>query len=210
MTSSDHLLKMEEPGNEVVIRAIESDRKIKSLYEESYKMAAEIESLKATVSDLVNDNESIKNILDIKQNEWTKITEKQSSLTANPPETTTKMPTTKLQNQLETLNDESGENISSPELDSTERKSENINSQINNYRSKERSKFENQKKTQTHKQKGKKKTGDETQKKEKINKVLVIGDSMVKHIDRKLIGLQVASQSSTLTVVQEWNKSAAR
>ena len=173
-------------------------------------MAAEIESLKATVSDLVNDNESIKNILDIKQNEWTKITEKQSSLTANPPETTTKMPTTKLQNQLETLNDESGENISSPELDSTERKSENINSQINNYRSKERSKFENQKKTQTHKQKGKKKTGDETQKKEKINKVLVIGDSMVKHIDRKLIGLQVASQSSTLTVVQEWNKSAAR
>ena len=159
---------MEEPGNEVVIRAIESDRKIKSLYEESYKMAAEIESLKAIVSDLVNDNESIKNILDIKQNEWTKIAEKQSSPTANPPETTTKMPTTKLQNQFETLNDESGENISSPELDSTERKSENINSQINNYRSKEWSKFENQKKTQTHKQKGKKKTGDETQKKEKM------------------------------------------
>ena len=39
-------------------------------------MAAEIESLKATVTDLVNDNESIKNILDIKQNEWTKIAEK--------------------------------------------------------------------------------------------------------------------------------------
>jgi hypothetical protein len=177
VTSSDHLLKMEEPGNEVVIRAIESDRKIKSLHEESYEMAAEIESLKATVSD----NESIKNILDIKQNGWTKIAEKQSSPRANLPETTTKMPTTKLQNQFETLNDENGENISSPELDSTERKSENINSQINNYRSKERSKSENQKKTQTHKQKGKKKTGDETQKKEKINKVLVIGDSMVKH-----------------------------
>jgi hypothetical protein len=158
-------------------------------------MAAEIESLKAAVSDLVNDNESIKNILDIKQNEWTKIAEKQSSPTANPAETTTKMPTTKLQNQFEILNDESGENISSPELDSTERKSENVNSQINNYRSKERSKFENQKKTQTHiKQKGKKKTGDETQK-EKINKVLVIGDSMVKHIDRQKIVLDVGTNN---------------
>jgi hypothetical protein len=49
---------------------------------------------------------------------------RESSPTANPPETTTKMPTTKLQKQFEMLNDESGENISSPdcELDSTERK----------------------------------------------------------------------------------------
>ena len=99
------------------------------------------------------------------------------------------MPATKLilQNRFDMLNDESGENISSPELNSTEQKSEKINSQINNYRTKERSKFENQKKAQTHKQKRKKKTGDETQKKEKINKVLVIGDSMVKHIDRQNI-----------------------
>ena len=179
-----------------IIRAVESDGKIKSLHEENYKMAAEIESLKATVTDLVNDNESIKNILDIKQNEWTKIAEKQSSPTANPPETTTKMPATKLilQNRFDMLNDESGENISSPELDSTEQKSENINSQINNYRTKERSKFENKKKAQTHNQKGKKKTGDETQK-EKNNKVLVIGDSMVKHIDRQKIERAAGCQS---------------
>ena len=95
----------EKDHENVIIRAVESDGKIKSLHEENYKMAAEIESLKATVTDLVNDNESIKNILDIKQNEWTKIAEKQSSPTANPPETTTKMPATKLilQNRFDML-----------------------------------------------------------------------------------------------------------
>ena len=187
----------EKDHENAIIRAVESDGKIKSLHEENDKTAAKIESLKATVTDLVNDNESIKNILDIKQNEWTKIAEKQSSPTANPPETTTKMPATKLilQNRFDILNDESGENISSPELHSTEQKSENINSQINNYRTKGRSKFENQKKAQTHKQKGKKKTGDETQKKEKINKVFEIGDSMVKHIDRQKIERAAGCQS---------------
>jgi hypothetical protein len=56
----------EKDRENAIIRAVESDGKIKSLHEESYKMTAEIESLKATVSDLVNDNESIKNILDIR------------------------------------------------------------------------------------------------------------------------------------------------
>jgi hypothetical protein len=66
----------EKDHENAIIRTVESDGKIKSLHEENYKMAAEIESLKATVIDLVNDKESIKNILDIKQNEWTRIAEK--------------------------------------------------------------------------------------------------------------------------------------
>ena len=40
----------EKDHENVIIRAVESDGKIKSLHEENYKMAAEIESLKATVT----------------------------------------------------------------------------------------------------------------------------------------------------------------
>lgn len=105
-----------------------------------------------------------------------------------------------IQNCFEVLNDENGGNISSPELVSTEQKGENISSQTHDYRSKERSKFENLKKCQTRAQKGKKnqvhlkKTGAEKQNR-KVKKVLLIGDSMVKHIDRQKIERAAGFQS---------------
>ena len=46
------------------------DTHIKMLAENNYKMAAEIESLKATVEDLGKENNLMKVILDIKQEEW--------------------------------------------------------------------------------------------------------------------------------------------
>ena len=46
---------------------------INSLSEQNNKMAAEIEQLKSTVVELSGDNANIKCILDIKQNEWTKV-----------------------------------------------------------------------------------------------------------------------------------------
>ena len=44
------------------------------------KMAAEIKLLKWDISELSGDNASIKCVLDIKQNEWTKVTEKAKKL----------------------------------------------------------------------------------------------------------------------------------
>ena len=65
------------------------------MHEENYKVAEEIEFLKATVSELVIDNEDMKRNLDIKQNEWVKKAEKPSSSKEIIPEPVTKMPTTK-------------------------------------------------------------------------------------------------------------------
>ena len=58
---------------------------INALSEQSNKMAAEIEQLKSTVVELSGDNANIKCILDIKQNEWTKVDTKakKSTKTAN-------------------------------------------------------------------------------------------------------------------------------
>ena len=53
-------------------RAEESDMKIEALLEDRDKMAAKIESLQETVTELTRDNNSIKQILDLKQNKWLK------------------------------------------------------------------------------------------------------------------------------------------
>ena len=46
-------------------------KRIKSVLTESNKvMAAEIESLKATVAKLREENDTIRNLLDVKQSEW--------------------------------------------------------------------------------------------------------------------------------------------
>ena len=186
-----------EDREKSVIKAIESDERIKSLHEENSKMTEEIECLKATISELVTDNENIKKILDVKQNEWLKIAENPNP--SNCSKTATTPPTTSVQNQFELLNDENCESgISSSELDSNEQTNTYENSQIHEYRSKAQSKFENRK-NQTHAQQKEKKnhvhakkTGSE---KQEIKKVLVIGDSMVKHIDRVKIERAAGCQS---------------
>ena len=51
-------------------RAEESDAKIKYLLEDKNKMATKIESLEATIAELTKDNNGIKQVLDLKQNEY--------------------------------------------------------------------------------------------------------------------------------------------
>ena len=51
-----------------MLSAVESDAKIQYLHDENKVMAAEIELLKATITDLAVDNENTKKNLDIKQN----------------------------------------------------------------------------------------------------------------------------------------------
>ena len=104
-------------------------------------MTEEIECLKATISGLVTDNENIKKILNVKQNEWLKIAENPNP--SNCSKTATTPPTTSVQNQFELLNDENcGSGISLPELDSNEQTHTYVNSHIHEYRSKAQSKFE--------------------------------------------------------------------
>ncbi|CAB4028067.1 Hypothetical predicted protein, partial [Paramuricea clavata] len=185
-----------EDREKSIIKAIESDERIKSLHEENSKMTEEIKCLKATISELVTDNENIKNILDVKQNEWLKIAENPNPSKCS--KTATTPPTTSVQNQFELLNDENCESgISSHELDSNEQTNTYVNSQIHEYRSKAQSKFENRK-NQTHAQQKEKKNhvhAKKTGSKNEIKKVLVIGDSMVKHIDRVKIERAAGCQS---------------
>jgi hypothetical protein len=191
-------INQNEDHEKSIIKAIESDERKKSLHEENSKMTEEIKCLKVTISELVTDNENIKNILDIKQNEWLKIAENPNPTKGS--KTATTPPTTSLQNQFQLLNDENYESgISSPELVSNEQTNTHVNSQIHEYRLKAQSKFENRK-NQTHAQQKEKKNHvhakkTESEKRKEIKKVLVIGDSMVKHINRAKIECAAGSQS---------------
>ena len=51
---------------------------ISALSEQNIKMAAEIDSLKSTVTELSCENKSIKYVLDMKQSEWTEVKETKS------------------------------------------------------------------------------------------------------------------------------------
>ena len=52
-----------------IIKGEESAATIKFLYEENNEIASEIAFLKASITELVNDNKNMRKILDIKQNE---------------------------------------------------------------------------------------------------------------------------------------------
>ena len=56
---------------------------INALSEQNNKMAAEIEQLKSTIVELDGDNANIKCVLNIKQNEWTKVDTKAKKSTRN-------------------------------------------------------------------------------------------------------------------------------
>ena len=103
-----------------IIKEEESVATIKFLYEENNEMASEIAFHKASITELVNDNESVRKILDIKQNEWAKVEGKPSSSKATTSESAT----------IPTISTETNNNI---------------NAQINYCRMKEKSKFQNRK-----------------------------------------------------------------
>ena len=164
-----------------IIKEEESVAMIKFLYEENNEMASEIAFLKASITELVNDNENMCKILNIKQNEWVKVEGKPSSSKATTSESAT-IPTISTENQFATLTDENCEGMSNTGMHN------NINAQINDYRMKKKSKFQdgnngqNATKNQVHLSKNQPETHNAKRK-----TVLVIGDSMLKHIDHKKI-----------------------
>ena len=174
-----------------ITNGAESIAKINSLHEENNEMASEIAFLKATTSELVRDNESIRKIFDLKQNKWVKVESKPSSSKTIPPDL---IPTTSTGNRFETLVDENNENLSNAETHV------NVNAQNQDYRLKQQSNFKCRKKNKqteirNHPNAGhvnnipaRKQTTD-------VKKVLVIGDLMVKHIDRQKIERAAGCQS---------------
>ena len=73
-------LKQQEESQRAISDSAKLEITIKTLSAQNNKMAAEIELLKSGMSELSGDNASIKCVLDIKQNEWTKVTEKTKKL----------------------------------------------------------------------------------------------------------------------------------
>ena len=182
------------------LRTAELDNKIKILIDDKSKMAAENEMLKANIEELLSENKAIKCILDIKQNEWTKIEEKKNkSLIISDTSSDSLINTSK--NSFSVLNVEDNPDLTddvysnyganSNTILSAEKQGSNISQQINDYRNNQKKKFINQNKNHQNPKSGSlkhtlRKFGKNTNLSEK-KKVLVIGDSMVKHIDGKKI-----------------------
>ena len=78
---------------------------------ENSKMAAEIESLKSTITDLRCENQTIKCVLDNKQDMWSKVEGKKSNKATKSSGNVNKCPVT--QNQFEVLNVEDSSQLSS-------------------------------------------------------------------------------------------------
>ena len=118
-------------------------------------------------------------IFDIKQNEWVKVEGKPSSSSETTSESPT-IPTIPTKNQFTMLTNENCEGLSNAGSNN------NINAQIHDYRLKEKSKFQNSKNTRNATKKQVRLNNEQPLKHRALNKtVLVIGNSMVKHIDRQ-------------------------
>ena len=143
---------------------------INALSEQNNKMAAEIEQLKSTVVELSGDNANIKCILDIKQNEWTKVDTKakKSMKTANTNEIPLKA------NTFQTLNvEESNPGDDCNYNEASQAKTTSKDSPVHHRKGKEWNKGpQNTANTNKRHKQGKQEKA-----------VLVIGDSMIKHID---------------------------
>ena len=149
-------------------------------------MAAEIETLKATVDETSNDNAVIRSALEIKQGEWTKVEHtKSANMDKKPNDRITDDTSLHNQNRFTPLNIAESQEAASEEI----QVDSGIKAQITNYRAKQQAKFK-----KTKQKEAKKKPNDEirpaikehkstTSKNGKENINLVIGDSMVKHID---------------------------
>ena len=188
---------------DTITNEVESIAKINSVQEKNNEMASEIAFLKATISQFVRDNESMREIFDLNQNEWVKVESKPRSTIP-----TDSISTTSTGNRLETFIDENNENLSNAETD------ENINAQIQDYRLKQQSNFKcrknnKQKETRNHPNAGHTKNTLARKQTTEVKKVLVIRWSNTS-IGRKSKGLEVASQLFPLILVQRWNKSMRR
>ena len=162
-----------------------NEKKAESVLIESNKiMAAEIESLKATVAKLREENDTIRNLLDVKQSEWIETESKRK--TSKPKAAAT--PTTSIVNRFDTLaiEDSGDEEIQVSQTN----EAVNIGKQIESYRAKQKRDFQKLKTTrENHKNR-------QNYPKEPEKKTLVIRDSMIKHIEATKV--QRAARSKTV------------
>lgn len=178
--------KVKESQN-AILRAAESEAQTKVLIEEQNKMAAEIRQLKSIVEDLESENKNIKMVLDMKQDEWIKVVEKKSTNNQNDQKSTIS-----LQNSFEPLQHTvvDDEYTSFPVLVEVESDEEtgiaSGYTKVNNPNQKPNPKKTNKNCGNVTKNTQAPKSAKPTNQNEKKT-TLVIGDSMVKNIDRKKI-----------------------
>ena len=158
---------------------------IKFLIERNITMAAEIESLRATVDETSNDNAVIRSALEIKQGEWTEVKHtKSANMDKKRTESNTNITFLHNQNRFTPLENQE---VTSDEI----QVDCGIKAQLTDYRGKQQAKFKNTKKKATNKKLNAENpsaseehnTPTATSKKSKENIDLAIGDSMVKNID---------------------------
>ena len=178
-------LKQDEDRRKSESVRAKTDAQIKFLIERNTTMAAEIESLKATVDETSNDNAVIRSALEIKQGEWTEVKHtKSANMDKKRTENNTNITSIHNQNRFTPLENQE---VTSDEI----QVDCGIKAQLTDYRAKQQAKFKNTKKKATNKKLNaenpsaseKHNTPIATSKKSKENIDLVIGDSMVKNID---------------------------
>ena len=147
---------------------------INALSEQNNKIAAEIEQLKSTIVELDGDNANIKCVLDIKQNEWTKVDTKAKKSTRNM--NTNKIPLKA--NAFQTLDVEESNPSNGYNYKEASQTKTTSKGSPTHHRNRKESNMDPRNTAETNKR-------HNQEKQEKA--VLVIGDSMVKHIDENKI-----------------------
>ena len=187
--------KQQEESQRAVSDATKFEITIKTLSAQNNKMAAEIELLKSGMSELSSDNANIKCVLDIKQNEWTKVTKKAKKLNNPAVKNTKKINPTS--NTFQVLDIEEANPTNGNAHNNTEAKQTRGPSKDNLTRYRKLPEFKDKDTRKGHSSTADTTTNSTTKynqpKQEKA--VLVIGDSMVKHIDGGKIGRAARSKA---------------
>lgn len=174
-------------------QAAESKEAIIALPENNNKMAAELEAMKITVLQLEDENKSLRGILDIKQNDWIQVESKKAVSTRNVAVEDNTAKTTSnrfdiLEVEGEDEDNSQSSNLSSDAIDDTK---ESLQRQMTDYRDKQERKFKHAKgKSMPQVTSGPNKYHQNhmVPNHKSNKKVLLIGDSMVKHMDNKKLG----------------------
>lgn len=196
--------KQQEDSQQNISILAKYENTISALSEQNIKMAAEIDSLKSTVTELSCENKSIKYVLDMKQSEWTEVKETKSKKETKTTSSTGTDTRTLINNPYAVL-----------EVEDVPDVEELIISKVAKRKSGQTKDLpissESSKSTGS---KLKARAGSAPNKVKKSNHektVLVIGDSMVKNIDASKIGRAARSKAishsySGATVNQLTNK----
>ena len=186
--------KQQEESQRAISNSAKLEITIKTLSAQNNKMAAEIELLKSGMSELSGDNASIKCVLDMKQNEWTKVTEKTKKLNNLAIKNTDKIDPRP--NKFQVLQDVE-ETSPTNAQNNTEAYQTRRPSKDNLTRYRKLPEFKDKETRKDRCSTG----GTSTKSTTKCNQpkqekaVLVIGDSMVKHIDGNKIGRAARSKA---------------